>query len=372
VNNNKKLNYISEKNEYDFLKPKEESYATHSRRRSILLNKDEKAAANLGNQKKLSFNLPINYINYETIVAGYTSHSSREPQAAYDLQTYSFSNLSSKIENKNIIQLDTSATNDLNGDFGNVNENNLSSKNTGSYATASASFLNNIFYQSKQSSNSAPAGYCNYNTYNNNDDNGNKFILSQDDLIKNEPNQLISENLFKIKPHHEARKYNLRLGTIMEVVESEKERNFLRSTFSNLNLLKNKKENLFIKNNFINNINPENKCISKLDSEKLVFFEKIDIVNCKESTGIDNKKNISRYSSLNIRDIIKDKEKFEKINLQSRCNTEGIEDDDSSKGIYRAGNNLSMISSMTDTLSAQSLSAKKNSSSIKDKDKTPV
>lgn len=391
--NDKNFNYFSDKNDNDFLKATDESEPNNPKTRSILLNKDEKnSASNLNNSKKLSFNLPINHINSETNITGYSSLSSREHQSTNDLHTYNFANLSNKIENKNIFMLNNNSNNNnnlsnnlsapnefiansntnLKYDFKDIN-NNLSTSKNGGYSTASASYNFNHLYESKQSTDAA-AIYNNinnsktnnnqYNTISNSEiDNNQRLILSKDDLIVNDHNELLSENLFKIKPHHEAKKPSLtRLGTIIEVVEGERDRDrmILSSSCSNIN---------------INNLKySETNCISESDSEKLIDFNNnSNSVYCGESSEIDKKMSLKRYSTFNIRDILKDKERLEKINLQSRCHTEGVEDDESPRGIYQnMNNNLSNISSKTDVLSAHSLSAKKNHDFIIDRDKTPM
>lgn len=390
-------NYLSEKSEFsDF------GYSGSSNR-SILANKDEKPGG-LGHAKKLSFNLPINQINSETnnLADGFTSLSSRDQQAAtYNFNTYNFSNISSNsvncFNNSNIY-----ANNDKGGenkDFarsapGNFVQNSDMSSiiNSPNYPNMLSTLnsnnnnnnFKNNFYDSKESSSSAATEFQN----NSNNIHPNRLILSQDDLLTNESNNL-NENLFKIKPHHEPKKQSLtRLGTIIEVLEGEKEKEkekFLSSSCSDLNLLKKTNENLnqnnniifkssdcgSIKENYTINNNNDNNNFNNFDLNKQIIFEKTNKINCKDSPGIDNKMNISRYSTLNIRDIMKDKDKFEKINLHSRCNTEGFEDDSPKENDY-CGNNLSRISSKSDTLSAECLSAKKNTNLYSDKEKTPV
>jgi len=295
---------------------------------------------NIDNTKKLSFNLNLQCINSDNNLNNYTSLTSRNKQS-------SFNNFNFSIDD-------------------NQNKNFL--KNSSKNLDKSVGDLSSSFtcFESKDIGN------------NNNLD--NRLILFQDDLIRNETN-IINENMFKFTPHHESKKPSLtRLGTIIEVIENEKDKD---KTFKSNLEIRQENEN-FIENNLnkmpLHQNNSDNLLsfgefsLGKLMIEESNNKKEINIENSLDSSRTIKSKIIT-HSSLNIREVFKDREKIEKINLHSKCLTEGIEENDSYDESHNGKKdtlNLSRISSKSDKFSYLSVSGKKRSISESDKDKTPV
>lgn len=201
-----------------------------------------------------------------------------------------------------------------------------------------------------------------------------RLILSQDDL-KNNQSYIINKNPQKIKPHHESKKSSYcRLGTILEVIENEKEKDkVFFNTHSSQNF---DSENLNCE--ISKNINYEKDSNNCLNFYNINLGKQISCENTNEEFNknlcqsmINDKKSMGKYISLNIREIIKDKEKIEKINMRSRCNTEEFELE-SPRGIYDNQNISKKICKSESVKGGLIMNEKKYINYITDRDKTPM
>lgn len=235
---------------------------------------------------------------------------------------------------------------------------------------------NNNFYESKESKE-----FGNSMSYSENKDSGNRLILSMEDfsnyndanlntinpgheLVKSNDNKNnnfanAASNAFLSKPSLDLRKFSIScLKPIMEELDIEKEKDYtMIPRYENINKISSE-----ILPNFSQSLNIDK---NKNESSQNIFNPSNSI---SISSNMSNTKNrnsntklaykMERYSSLNIKDIFKEKEKFEKINITARCHTEGATEEDennirnpvsSRKKFLSSIPELSRLSSNTDT-----------------------